>query len=737
MGATALTAVAAPALAQSDREWGISEIVVTAQKREQRLQDVPTSVTALTAESLTMNRIQNVSNLDSVSPSLTVTTVPAGNTGPQYSMRGVLATGTAPGADKGVALYIDGVYIGTASGSAFNMADIERIEVLKGPQGTLFGRNSTGGAISIVTRGPRGELHVKQELTFGNYDQFQSRTRIDTPQMGPFSAAVTYAHSERRGEIRNTGAGTVWNGATSGLSSHLESPEHLGDDDSDSWAAALKFDVTPDFNLVYKFDHTNEDLTEQGVGQLAFIFPTLTNANIASGSPNVVSKDRPETVNNWATVPSNVKATGHVLTANWRVNDSLNVKNIVAYRKGSYYAPLNMLYGMGGLFAGGVPFLPLITNSAGHDSQWSEELQVDYDSKLLHLTTGGLWYRQKNSKGAGGTGFNSFALRTAPGFVIPAPPTPTQQSDVTVRSYAVYAQGEFHVMDTLDAVLGARYTDDKKRGVDRTIPRIGTLDYDGDKWTYNLGLNYKPNNDILIYGKYATGYISGGRLTTLDYQPETAKSLEAGLKADWLEHRLRTNVAVYSAKYGSLQYPGSGSTFGVPDAAQVLVNAGDAKAKGVELELTAVPVRAITLGANVSYLDFKFTRLDPRFTAAGNSLPAQRPKWVANLSAEYESPPVVGDARFHARVDGNFRSEHDGGSMVAFRDLTRIPESWVVNARVGLDDLDLGPVRGSLAVWAHNVFDEGSPRYILGTPLAVAAIYERARTVGVDFTVEY
>jgi len=729
---------ASTAHAEGSASWGVTEVVVTAQKREQRLQDVPTSVTALTAETLVINRIQNVADLDSVSPSLTVTTVPAGNSGPQYSMRGVLGAGSAPGADKGVALYIDGVYIGTASGSVFDIADIEQIEVLKGPQGTLFGRNSTGGAISITTRGPKGEFHVKQQLTFGNYDQFQSRTRIDTPQLGPFSATVTYAHSERRGEIRNTGAGTVWNGATSGLSSRLESPEWLGSEDSDSWAAALKFDVTPDFSLNYKFDHTDGHLTEQGVGQLAFIFPTLTNLNTASGSPNVVTPDRPESVNNWATVPSTVKATGHALSANWRVSDSLNVKNIVAYRKGSYYAPLNMLYGLGGLFASpGVPFLPLVTLSAGHDSQWSEELQVDYDSKLLHLTTGGLWFHQKNAKGSAGTAINSIALRAAPGFVIPAPAVPTRLSDVTVRSYAVYAQGEFHVMDTLDAVLGARYTDDKKRGTDRTIPTVGTLDYDGNKWTYNLGLNYKPTSDILLYGKYSTGYISGGRLATLNYAPETAKSLEAGLKADWLDRRLRTNLALYSAKYGNLQYAGAGSTFGVPAAAQVLVNAGDAKAKGAELEVTAVPVQAITLSANVSYLDFKLTRLDSRFVAAGNSLAAQRPKWVANLSAQWVSPPVVGDARFNIRADANYRSEHDGGSNLTFRSRTRVPSIWVVNARIALDDLDLGPVKGSLALWAHNLFDEGSPRYILGTPLAVAAIYERARTVGLDFTAEF
>src|SRR5690606_18731337 len=136
--------------------------------------------------------------------------------------------------------------IGAASGSSSDMADIERVEVLKGPQGTLFGRNSTGGAVSITTRGPAGEMRFKQKFTYGNYDQFQSVTRFDTPQIGPFSAAFTYAHSERRGEIRNLGAGTTWNGLTSGLSSRLVSPKYLGNNNSESFAASLKAELTPD-----------------------------------------------------------------------------------------------------------------------------------------------------------------------------------------------------------------------------------------------------------------------------------------------------------------------------------------------------------------------------------------------------------------------------------------------------------------------------------------------------------
>jgi iron complex outermembrane receptor protein len=451
-----------------------------------------------------------------------------------------------------------------------------------------------------------------------------------------------------------------------------------------------------------------------------------------------VSVKRPKAVNNWATVPSVVKAEGHVVTGTWRLNDSFSFKNVLAFRKSEYSAPLNQLDGLGGLFAApGLPFLGIVTASAGKDKQFSEEVQVDYDSKLLHVTSGALWYHQKNSKGQYGTGFNTIQFSVEPGFVITPPAVPTIQSNVTVRSWAVYSQAEVHVTDQLSAVAGTRYTDDKKRGVDRTIPVYGTLNYDGNQWTYNAGLNYKPTSDILAYGKYSTGYISGGRLATLNYAPEQAKSWEAGVKADWFERRLRTNLSVFSAKYTDLQIAGAGTTYGVPAASQVLVNAGDAKAKGFEIETTAVPIERLTLGANLGYLDFKYTRLDPRFVAAGNSLVQQRPKWTANLSAQYVTPPIYQDAKLNFRVDGNYQSKSHGGANPRFASVTDLPAFWMVNGRVALDGIKLGTADASLALWVRNLLDEDAISYPIALVVATAASYQPARSVGIDLTVEF
>jgi iron complex outermembrane recepter protein len=185
----------------------VTDIIVTAQKREQRLQDVPVAVTALGSATLDQIKFHAVEDLTGVSPGLSVRPGQGGAQIPAFTMRGIYGFNTI-GADQGVALYIDGVYVNSAVGANFDLADIERIEVLRGPQGTLFGRNSIGGAISVITRNPSGKFDFKQQLTYGNYGQFESKTRVDLPRLGPIAASLTYLHNERRGDMQNLGAGT-------------------------------------------------------------------------------------------------------------------------------------------------------------------------------------------------------------------------------------------------------------------------------------------------------------------------------------------------------------------------------------------------------------------------------------------------------------------------------------------------------------------------------------------------
>ena len=204
LGSGALLALAAPPVAAQNRnDVSVEEIIVTAQRREQNLQDVPIAITAISQTALQTNRITSVMDLNTQAPNLTLRSTAGGIGVANFSMRGSVSYGSVPGQDKAISTYLDGVYIGSAFGSAFELPDLERIEVLRGPQGTLFGRNATAGAINVVTRDPSGKFGVRQVVTVGNYDQFRSSTRVELPALGSLSASVSYTHNERTGDMKN------------------------------------------------------------------------------------------------------------------------------------------------------------------------------------------------------------------------------------------------------------------------------------------------------------------------------------------------------------------------------------------------------------------------------------------------------------------------------------------------------------------------------------------------------
>src|SRR5579859_6372722 len=226
------------------------------------------------AQSLKANRIETVGDLNAIAPNLTVRLGAGGNQSPNYTLRGILGASSASGQDKGVSPYIDGVYLQAQSSSIFELADIERIEVLKGPQGTLFGRNATGGAIQIITKDPTGEFGGYQEFTGGNLGTFRSKTHLDLPAWGPLSASITYLHSQHDGDTKNLGAGTQWNYVASGAVSGIRtSPDRLGDDDTNAVLAALKY-ASDELHVTYKFDYTHDDYTPnaEGVSYLPLSF---------------------------------------------------------------------------------------------------------------------------------------------------------------------------------------------------------------------------------------------------------------------------------------------------------------------------------------------------------------------------------------------------------------------------------------------------------------------------------
>ena len=791
------TAHAQQASAQADQKAGLEEIVVTAQRREQKLQSVPISITALSSESLKANRIETVGDLNAVAPNLTVRPGAGGNQSPNYTLRGIYGASSAAGQDKGVSPYLDGVYLQAQSGSVFELADIERIEVLKGPQGTLFGRNATGGAIQIITKDPTGEFGGYQEFSAGNLGIFRSKTHVELPAFGPITAYVTYLHSQRDGDTKNLGAGTEWNYyGTGNVNGIRTSPSRLGDDDTNAVMAAVKF-ASDDFDLVYKGDYTHDDYTPNAEG-VAYL-PNSIFRELYQASPNPmtpITNQRPDAVNNWFATPGVTENWGHNLTAKYYLNDSIQFKNILALRQTKNESTFQ-LDGLGGLvnapipslggippgffplgpgsnhnlasFVPGAPFVFLGNNGYNREWQWSEEFQVNVTTDWMTMTAGFLHFYDHITSAGFSDGYNTTITQVFTGqntplngtpFVIPANPG-YKGAIVQTFSNAVFAQPEFHVTDQLDVVAGIRWTQDQKDGHEsfpdqQLRPGVSPIYYKHSQITYLGGLNYKLDPDTLLYAKFSTGFVSGGALSTLTYKPEKARSWELGAKTEQFDHRLRSNLALFDARYSNLQYDTSGLLTGNPATAafgQAIVNQGDAHALGFELENTIAVTDAITMTANVGYTNFKFEQATIPAGLASLSgppgfKPAQRPNFTGTLGAQYTSGEIWQGAHLVARLDANFRSNAIMTSNTISANSPTKPDPailyaanspfvWLLNGRVALADIDLGETKAEVALWGRNLLDEREVTQFVGLGPVGSVIYEQARTFGVDVRFDF
>lgn len=771
----ALSTFSYPVLAQTRDGGGLDEIVVTAQKREQRMQDVPIAVTAVTAEALQSNRITNVADLSSIAPGLTARK-PAGSTGSiAFTLRGNVVNAAAPGADKAISTYLDGVYIGGTRGSVFDFPDIAQIEVLRGPQGTLFGRNSTAGAISVTTRDPSGKLHFKQEVSVGNRSLLRTVTSVDLPQVGPFSAYLSYLHDEQHGDVRNLGAGTVYDRtrAVSGIGIQ-SSPEWLGSKNNNGIFAAIKFEPSDQFKMVYKFDRSISHFTPDaratlainaadplGVGGLLSLLLLTQPAGGGPFGPVVLapSAERPDAINNSYTVPGVLRTSGHNLTITAQLTDQLSLKNITAYRKAFSYSAATVL-GRDGLvitpsLAAIIPsFSPLIGrqflsydgNNQGDNKQFSNELQFIYTGHRATVTVGGLYYYEKIRNGSVPGMAANFVFTTvgADGIL----PLGGELNDyTTTKSLAAYAQAEIHVTDHIDIVGGARLTNDRRNGY-HSDSVIGNLPftYEKTKPNFSVSLNYMPTDDVLAYVKWANGFVSGGSVAGFSFTPETVESYEAGIKSETFDRRLRVNLALWTATYKDLQTAQGGANFGFPTVPVLVVNAGKLKAHGFELEVTAAPVNGLLLGGSLGYTKGQL-RDSPAFLTTpnfGSYTLGGNPEWTANLNAQYELP-ISGDTSFVVRMDGNYRSKNNadanpniGQFIPTFAPYAVVGGRWLLNGRAAIKNISLGPVKGELALWGRNLTDNKSMAYPLPFAQIVrTASFETARSYGLDLTVKY
>ncbi len=753
----------------------LEEIIVTAQKRAQSIQDVPIAVTALSEDVLQANRVFSIEDISGLAPNALVRPTAGGTNIPEFTVRGRTSTGLVAGADKQVSIYLDDVYIGSARGTMFQLPDITRIEVLRGPQGTLFGRSATAGAVSITTRDPDGEFGFRQDLGFGSNNHFRSRTTVDSPTWGPFSAYLSYVTEERDGDVETLASGVKWDRTAFGFGVD-ESPKRLRDTDTESLFIALAFEPNDSFKMTYKYDTSTDTGTPDAqvlssvTSQLDPLFAAAANADEVRSIITYPSVKRPDKVLDAYSVERDQEVFGHSLVALWEINDDFSLKNVTAYRKAEVWQPSDISGLSGVQLPGGLGFCLVCSNAWSQGDQFSNETQLNYESDFLTLTTGLLYYEQDDKVGppnTAGTVANQLFFPGDRGYIVNA--GNESRYFVDTESYAAYAQAEFHVTEDIDLILGYRWTADERQ----TIVRNGTrpdyndtvFDYDDTQSTYLLGVNYALSEDILLYGKYSTGYVPGGKIGPQVFDKEEALSLELGVKADFLNGRLRSNIALFDVTYENPQNPSSGTIVAnaiedfEPELAAELRNygtlivplGGDQESRGVELELTALPLDGLTLGMVLGYVDDKFTRFSDvnAFSVGvpvygGTYLPARSPEWNGNLSATYESAPLFNDAYVFFNITGIWRDElrfdpnpARSAAVPEYGILETSDAGWMVNSRLALRQIQLGDFQAEVALWGRNLTDNDDPIYSLNLTAAVTANYMEERVYGIDFSLMF
>jgi iron complex outermembrane recepter protein len=600
----------------------LEEIVVTAQKREQSLQDVSLSVTAFSEETMRGIGANNVERLDLLTPGMEWGQF---GLGAKVSIRGQGVANFEANTDGPVGIFVDGIYLGRGQQAWNVLTDVERIEILRGPQGTLFGRNTTGGSINVITNKAEPEFDANVSLRVGDYGLYEVSGMLNIPISDSVSSRFVLFHESHDGYLENQFAG---------------GNDYL-DEDMVYGRAAFRFDN--DSNLLV---------------DLAFDFMQQDNNGASFSGVKFFDQDEPG-VNTWAAAllgTTGADRPAADTTDDWEFNADTNSRNEVdafsAIATVQYEASWGVFKSISGFseyeqFAGGdsdfstfgLADLTLDTKATVISQEFQIQSNSD-DSKLSWLF--GLYFLNEEID-------ELFRFD----FLLGGFDFSTRDGGAEATSYAGFGQIDYDFTEKTRLNIGFRYTYDDKSYDSTDVGRRddrGTVNGDEtfDEFTWRLGIEHFPNEEVMLYANVSTGFKSGGfnRFRPpadggidydLVYEPETITNFEAGIKADWMDGTMRTNLAVYYNEIDDLQAYAFDNS--VPSS--VTTNAGEASTFGVELENTYAPSPGVQLQAIVAYMDAEydeygtFNNGSQNIDASGNTRELS-PELKATLTARYE-----------------------------------------------------------------------------------------------------
>lgn len=686
--ASAASAQLAPTLADpaaaTSAPSSSDDVVVTARRVAERLQSTPVAVTAVGAEELRARSVTDIGQLQQIAPSLHVTGGSSGGNGnAQFFIRGVGQADYLPTADPGVGVYVDGVYLARTTGNLFDLADVKQIEVLRGPQGTLFGKNTSGGAISVTTLRPTGDFGGSLEMTGGNFGRIDGKVSVHAPIVdGKLAGSLTLVS-------RND----------DGYSVRLIDGKGAGDTHLLSGRASLNLHDAGIFSYYLTGDYTRR----REIPRPVHIEAVLPSTAVATYQRLVIRPTRSgdaydaryisiDPLNTYAgTFTKSDLDVGGVSGIGEFDLGQATLKVITAYRAQKAITNVDN---------DGSP-LPLADFFRTiHQEQFSQELQISGKAMNNRLTyVAGLYYLREDATIAirqdSFLGF--YQAQRALGVSRLAATDLQIKADVrqTDDSYAGYGNVAFKITDKLGISGGLRYSYETKHigetafQVNRLYsiyrdPAALTVPQDPGYFlstsrsfqslTPTAGIQYQATRQIFVYGTYAQGFKSGGfdgrpvsGLTSpSSFDPEDVRSYEIGAKLDLFGRLLRTNIAVYHLDYGNLQVSSVVDRNGI--ATNLIQNAGDARINGVEVEALLRPAAGLEIGVNASYTDAALTRVAPGATFRLGDHLTNTPEVVISPSIQFGR--ALRGGRVTGRVDATYTSR-------VFYDL---PNSYSINA---------------------------------------------------------
>lgn len=707
---------------------GLTEIIVTATKRETNLQSTPIAIAVMDADEIKKRHVQSLLDLaDGGVPSLRVATYESRQSALTIGIRGIVpGDANQPAREQGVGVYIDGVYLGRQHGLNAALFDVERIEVLKGPQGTLFGRNTEGGALNIVSKAPSGEFGGRMTAGLGNFGSHTAGLHLNLPEFANIAIKVDGVIDHQDATVKNPLQGELgWNyhDRKGGRIAARWTP-------ADTFSVDLAFDISEDDNTPFYSQLINFNPNGYPVATLAQI--AANNNRLPAGMiaplPGLitVTGERMDRADIGVPQQASVdRAKGFHGILKWRPAEQLELRSITAWRT----VDAEQWDNSGGAHRSPA-FLPnanfsRYSLSVLTQNQFSQELQAVGTIGQVDYVAGLFYYNENageiaatpntNRWNADGTGYTINDARTWS----PDRWSISRATRANSKSYAAYGQLTWNPGETLHITAGGRFTRDEKDGVLYKLNNAAAnfpFVFKGSRFDPLVVVAWEPAERINLYAKYATGYRAGGAssrsLTFASFGPESVHSYEIGAKTELFDRRVRFNVAGYVMDRKDSQFDFdlyAVQTNGTVRHTLETVNApGTVRIRGVEADLTVRPTDGLALNAAYAYTYWKVPPTQNPLIAGNPLQPlyiVYTPRHALSGAIDWTVPlSARSDLALKLHMDGNYSSR----AYTFDNEGVQADPSFLVNARLSLADLRMGESGAALtlSLWARNLFNE-------------------------------